>query len=244
MMSYKKLGLTLAVLLSGLYLIAPASAAPIHYTFTSGPLTSATGTGIGLFGADAYVTGSFTYDPDGAYLSTGTNGAGSVYTGFDNLVGEVAGHSFSDAASYTIVNDEIFFVQNSPTTATPVFRDLLNLGAGPLGEPFFGFSIDSQALYRVRLIWAEGLLGTPDFLSGNGLPSELPNFAGRVDLDFGPLSDFGSQAGVVSFNNLVVTSVPEPATWMLMALGLLAFAAFNPKRRQGLSPVAAKSLQV
>jgi len=209
-----------AALFSGL--CATASAAPINFSFTSGPLTNATGTGVGLFGPDAYVTGSFTYDPNGAYVGAGTNGAGSVYMGFDNLVGQVGGYNFSDAASVSIVNDELFFVQNSPTNYTPVSRDLLNLGSGPLGEPFFGFSIADQALYRVRLIWAEGLLGAPDFLNSNGLPSDLPHFAGRVDLDFGPLSDFGSQAGVVSFNNLTLTRVPEPASWTLLGLGLLA----------------------
>ena len=70
-----------------------------------------------------------------------------------------------------------------------------------------GFVVDGFNLVDVRILWLEGLSGVPDFLTGDSLPAELPDFPGRLFLDFENPS-FPGILFSVNFPNLSVTRAP------------------------------------
>ncbi len=92
-----KIGVVLAALLCS----APTMATPITYTFTTGAFGAdyrndfaSTPNARALVSPDAYVSGSFIYDPDGPYLhealatdSTGASFQGAAYQGIYNIEG-------------------------------------------------------------------------------------------------------------------------------------------------------------
>ena len=82
---------------------------------------------------------------------------------------------------------------------------------------------------NVRQFWIEDPFGDPlgitDFLMDQNLPSVLPDFAGRLALDFAPTGgpDPQSNRSFVFFDDLIVSQVPEPTTLSLLGAGLIGF---------------------
>jgi len=135
------------------------------------------------------VTGTFVYDttvpPTGTVVNSPAAGA-TVYVGaLTALTGTVMGGAFSDPVGRIVVGDDKY------TNAIPA-SDVLVLAGDPGRQgalpsevfDFDGFEIDGYTLQNARLFWIEGMLGAGDFLTGQGLPEELPAFDGRLALDF------------------------------------------------------------
>lgn len=133
------------------------------------------------------VTGRFDYDQTAPATGTAPSPptAGStVYAGaVTNLAGTVAGLGFSDGIGRVIVGDDKYTGDVVPT-------DILVVAADPGRQnpsedfDFEGFEIDGHTLQNVRLFWIEGRLGSGDFLTDQDLPADLPDFDGRLALDF------------------------------------------------------------
>lgn len=210
-----------------------AMAAAVTYTFTGtnifGPSSAALAPLAGLS-----VSGSFTYDADGALNISGASG--SSYQGFSSLSGTVGGYSFSDSSGGVVVQNDSY---TPPYPYPEVPSDLFLLYAEPtLGMSgsynLTGFTVPGLTLVNVRLFWIENLIsGTPDFLGSNDLPSALPTFTGRLALDFvaSPYTPVDGQPSptlpalsIVFFDGLTVSpvaAVPVPASLPLFASGLL-----------------------
>lgn len=136
-----------------------------------------------------------------------------------NLSGSVAGHAFSDPSGLTAVGNEV--IVGSSTTPT----DFLLVSGDPVAaaittpEDLTGFTIGNLKLVNVRLLWIEGELAAPDFLSNQNPPGALPTFEGRLSLDFVDLDNPTGPPVLVFFDGL--HAVPEPTTLELLALLLL-----------------------
>jgi len=231
--------------------IGLAAAAPVTYTFATGPYTNdgfpsplAT-----LLGSS--IAGSFVYDPAAPLGGSATNANftnASVYFSappsaapYSSLSATVSGGGLASALSIsdprgtsTVSNDG--FV--SPP-GTPV-QDFMSLDADPFGPTGVhntsGFSIDGFTLVNMRMFWAEFTLGV-DFLNDQSLPSVLPSGPARLSLDFLPV---GSQPATPTtfafYDDVRVTAaaaaIPEPDTYALFlaAFGALGFVARRRKR--------------
>jgi hypothetical protein len=206
-------------LVLGTWLSAPARSAPIAYSFTTGdqpttvPLIFAPGTS---------VSGTFAFDASAGASGTHANGS-TLYAGSAiNLSGSVAGHAFSDASGLTAVGDDVIV----GSSATPT--DFLLVSGDPVAgaittpENLAGFTIGNLKLVNVRLLWIEGQLGAPDFLTNQNLPGALPALEGRLALDFVDLTNPTGPTVSVFFDGL--RAVPEPTTLSLLPLALLALA--------------------
>ncbi|MEE8306674.1 MAG: PEP-CTERM sorting domain-containing protein, partial [Gammaproteobacteria bacterium] len=194
-----------------------AQAIPVSYSFTTDTARQIGFPGNpdstlleGLLAAFS-VSGTFHYDSDGPFLvdlGAGILAGSSVYRAMSNLSGSVGGYSFSDPVGLGIVGDERFNAQN----------DFLGLHADGNIQNLVGFDLAGFSLTNVRLFWIETLVqSAPDFLEGQSLPGTLPNFGGRLALDFG-------SGARVFFENLRVQQVPEPGTLALLVVGLLGIS--------------------
>ena len=198
-----------------LLLLCPfaAQSAPITYSFNTGTSPFGNPTLAPLFSGMS-VSGTFDYDaasPATLIVPSGIVAGSTVYSGSTmNLSGSIGANAFSDLVGAAVVGDDKFL---GFTPAT----DFLQLSFQISGT---GFDIAGFTLSAVRLFWIEGQLGITDFLSDQSLPSVLPDFQGRLALDFTSADGNAS----VFFNGLTVAQVPEPATLSLLALGLLALA--------------------
>jgi hypothetical protein len=229
----------------------PAAAVPVTYTFTTGPqavgLLNPPET-LGFFSTG--VSGSLVYDSDAPLTTTfSAPGPGSdIDLGYFygsalvSISGSVDGRSFSDAAGFGVALSNDTY---SPPP-TQIGRDLLTISADPFqlalgtSRSLAGFDIGGYRLVNVRLFWIEGLIpGNPDFLSDTNLPGALPEFVGRLALDFVPVDFVPGEVPVgprtfAFFDNLVLTpsrpSVPEPSTVLLLAVGLSLLLLMRRRR--------------
>lgn len=243
----RKIGLLLAALLCSVN----AMAAPIIYTFTTGMLglvpVSFAPNLLPLLSPDAYVSGSFTYDPDGTLIGTAaapsaTGAEGKFYQAIDNIEGTLytggISYTFSATPGVTGVYNEGLSFTVPPDfpipNPYPDLYDLLLLRGGQPSAPINGFTLGNLPLSSVRLFWIEALIpNTPDFLPNDALPDSLPSFSGRLALDFGAsdASNIGSER--VFFEGLRVTPVPLPGALMLLMSGMFTLFAGARVRRRG-----------
>ena len=222
---------TIAVLAMSVLAAGQASAVPITYTYTTDPASQ-----IGnvpelsaLFDGLS-ITGTFVYDSE-TPLTTTQPGGLEIYVGaVTGWTGTVGGNSFSDAndTSLAVSGDDTFDFGGT-------LNDFLLFSMGPPGSGAAdGFSIGGFTLDNVRMFWIENLLpGVPDFISGSGLIDPLPDFAGRMSLDFGTIERDGITLPVnVFFDNVIVTRVAEPGS-LLLLLGGLVMLALRRRLRPG-----------
>lgn len=195
-----------------------ADASPVTYEFVTGPVNSAPPWAPEITPGST-VSGTFEYDPGAPLTGPGTLPGTLLYRGASSaLAGSVQGLAFSDPAGAAVVGDE---QTGTPPGTSGV--DLLTLLADTRGScdpcDFQGFVLGDYQLVNVRLFWLEGAVGAPDFLSNSDLPTLLPEFPGRLALDF--ISTTGEGPTLfVFFDGLLVqpVSVPDPAT-LLEQLG-------------------------
>lgn len=210
-----------------------ASASPVAYTFATRANSFGTPAVAGLFSAADLVSGTFTYDPQGAFAVTTPDGS-TIYRGFDSLTGSIAGLTFSDVRGSTLVANDRSFSISGPL-------DSFQLNAEPpIGStsPFnlTRFATGGYTLVNVRMFWNEGQLGIPDFLVNQNLPAAPPAFEGRLALDFYPSGNIsGPAANFVFLDGLRVqpaAAVPEPDTFMMMLAGLGLFGWIGCRRKR------------
>ena len=86
--------------------------------------------------------------------------------------------------------------------------DFLQVAAGQLDQTTF--EVGGFTLVNVRMFWIEGD-NTPtlieDFLVNELLPTTLPEFEGRLALDFTPTANPGVRTSVF-FNGLLMSTIP------------------------------------
>jgi len=187
--------------------------APVTYAFTTGNAPFG-GPAAPIFAGQS-VSGTFVYDRDSLATGTlvvGASAGSTLYGGsVTDLAGSIDGNSFSDPIGALVVGDEKFATLGG--TDILVFSADPTIGAAPASFfNFSGFDIPGFTLINTRLFWIEGLLGTDDFLTGQDLPAALPDFPGRLALDFVPT---GSPAGPVTsvlFDLATVSPLIEAAT--------------------------------
>ena len=207
---------------------APAGAAPVRYVFETGPYSFSAGNAP-VFEATSFVSGEIDYDAAAPQTGPAPGGLFVHLFGSGNLAATVQGFDIFDPFGSALVGDE------QTLSRPPGFdtADLLVLNAEPqlLPTDIFGFELAGFRLVNVRLFWIEGLLGAPDFLSSSTLPATLPSFAGRLALDFVPVT--GGPVGFAFFDGLRVTPLvvptPEPGSLALLGLGLAGLAIGRKK---------------
>jgi len=215
-----------------LALVALLAATPVHatavrYAFETGPFSSRTNNAPS-FQADSFVSGEIDYDADAPQSSAGPGGTFVHLFASGNLAATVQGFDIFDPIGGAVVGDE------QTLTGPPGGSDLLVLNAEPqlLPTNIVGFELNGYRLVNVRLFWLETLFGAPDFLSSSTLPATLPSFAGRLALDFVPVT--GGPVGFAFFDGLrvrpLVVPTPEPGSLVLLGLGL-AGLAIRARRR-------------
>jgi hypothetical protein len=237
-------------------MLAPAMAAPVQYTFSTGAVLSGPSAITSLL-SGLTVSGSFTYDAATPLLGqSGDLGfepgyavyatSGNVIQSFYGLSGSVGNHAFSDIVGSTSVRNG--YTGGTPTTST---LDIVTLNADPTlkaganspptdyQRQLQGFQVGDYTLANVRLFWAGGVTGGAlNFLDNNGLPASLPAFQGRLVFDFVRTDDPTNTANVpfysnsVSFSGLTVQAVPEADAVVMVLAGLGVMGLAAARRRQ------------
>jgi hypothetical protein len=211
--------------LAAMLAISPVAAAPVRYSFATGPSSVST-VGAPVFDAGAFVSGEIDYDAEAPQTGPGNMPGTFVHLlASGGLSATVQGFGISDGLGSAVVGDD------QTNTLPPGYdsADLLVLSAESPALPpdLAGFVLNGFRLVNVRLFWIEGLSGAPDFLSSPTLPAVLPSFAGRLALDFVPVT--GGPTGFVFFEGLVArpltVSTPEPGSLALLVVGLAVLAA-------------------
>jgi hypothetical protein len=208
-----------------------ANAVPITYNFSTGNTPFGDPALVPVFDGFS-VIGTFDYDSDTSattVIPAGPVAGSTLYLNSTaNLVGSVGAWSFSDPIGRTIVGNNKF--QGSMDFLTLTADPNLNSGAPPSAFGLDGFDVNGFSLINVRMFWLQGQLGIVDFLSNQDLPNPLPNFQGRLILEFTPTNNPG-QILSVFFDGLRVNQVPEPGTLALLGIGLAGMGWGRRKRK-------------
>ncbi len=190
-----------------------------------------------LFAAAPAFADTFTLDFEGA--AGYVNSIGDFYNGGTDSLGQSGpnyGVSFTDAA-VALSNDVDFqYYANAPSPLTVMLAldssATMNVAAGFTGGLRFFYASSVNALDAVRIY--SGLNGTGTLLAsaslfGNAALGCNDTAFCRFDLTnvmFAGVAqsvNFGGNAANVAFDNITITTaVPEPATYALLGLGLLA----------------------
>ena len=227
-------------------LAAPAALAiPVTYQFTTGTaITIPPGAPPPVIPPELApltgfsVSGTFVYDSDAPQTDSVTaplNLGAAIHAGaFTNLSGSINGLHFADASGQATVGNDTFFF---PLPPPGVRLDFLELVANTtLGSPdFTGFALGNLRLANVRLFWIETQAVPeliPDFLTASLLPGVLPDFHGRLALDFVRI-DTGALASVQFRDQLRVTRLPEPSTFALAVAGLIVLLGARRRCSKG-----------
>ena len=216
-----------AVLMSSM----AANAVPITYGFSTGNTPFGDAALVPFFSGFS-VTGTFDYDSDTpatTIIPSGTVAGSTLYLNSTaNLVGSVGAWSFSDPIGRTIVGNNKF--QGSLDFLALNADPNINSGAPPSAFGLDGFDVGGFSLINVRMFWIQGQLGITDFLSNQDLPNPLPEFQGRLALDFTPTNNPG-QRFFVFFDGFRVKQVPEPGTLALLGIGLAGMGLARRRKK-------------
>ena len=228
-------GLGLASLLA---MSSSAQAAYVPYSFTASGAVTGNAELVGLMGSLATASGQFVYNSAAPVLGQGGNqgydptvtifaGTNSTNLPFASLAGLVAGKAFSDVYGTIAVGNsyqggasDVLSISSDPSPKVGQ-----NAVPTDVASQLKGFTLGDYTLNNVRLIWSGNIV------SANVLPSQLPTFAGRIQLDFVRTADPLNTANV-PYPNMSVSiaglsaqaAVPEPSSWALSAMGLMALA--------------------
>jgi hypothetical protein len=179
------------------------------------------------------VTGSFFYDADAPVSFTVPAGFPTIFpnnvgstihdAALTHLLGSINGTTFSDGIGSAHIGNETWNALPNPPGD---FLQLTGLTTDRVND-FLGDSVNGLALVNARLFWIEYQpypQVAPDFVSGPGLRSALPSFAGRVALDF----TLAGSTITLFRDNLIVTRAPtavsEPESLAMLLVGLAALA--------------------
>ncbi len=198
-----------------------------------------------LAAAPAVAQSTVTLDFEGA--AGYVNGIGEYYNGGTDSLGQSGpdyGVSFSDAA-VALSNDALGpYFANAPTPLTVMFdfdgSAVMNVSAGIVEGLSFYYAASQNVLDAVN-IWsgpnATGTLLASASLFGNAAIGCTEPAYCRFDLTsvrFAGVAQsvsFGGDAPNVLFDDITVTVVPEPATYLMFGAGLAA-VGLAKRRRQ------------
>lgn len=216
-----------------LMLIGTASAAPVTYSFSTGPSTFGGGTTAGPFMPSLFAgsgaSGTFTFDSESPFVGLNPAGA-AVYGGSTPVIGIAPSFSALSGFVRSTAGNQNFFDTNGPTVvANDNFAgfgfsnaDAFILQAdSALFRNLVGFELDGFRLMNVFMLWIEGMGATtdpffpgftsanggpqiPDFLTSQDLLGAPPSFAGRLWFDFVKADD-PSLTTFAFFNQLQVS---------------------------------------
>jgi hypothetical protein len=196
-----------------------------YHFFTLGP---AHGDGpVASFADGAQVAGLFMHVRRGPPADEASRTADGVRgRAIASLVGRVGELAFSDPYGPATLGQPGAALRGS--FAGRASR--LELAAEPTGSGernLSGFDIAGWRLVNVRMTWdLPGAAGQP-------LPiGKLPRAEGTLALDFAALGGSAGDLATVTFDQLRVRPVPEPATWALWAAGALGLGVAVRRRRR------------
>ncbi|MDH3431843.1 MAG: hypothetical protein OEQ14_17730 [Gammaproteobacteria bacterium] len=211
--SGRSFGLTLLSVTVLFGLVGNAAAqAPAGYGFTTG--NAPFGGPLAPIFAGQSVSGSFVYDresPATGVTTAGPSPGSTIYGGnITDLAGSIAGNMFSDPGGLTVVGDDKFLLFGGTDILVLAAEPAIG-AAPPTFYDFTGFDIAGFTLINARLFWIEGQLGIGEFLSNASLPAVLPDFPGRLALDFVPTGSSGPVSSVF-FDLLQLSPLPQTVT--------------------------------
>ena len=199
-----------------------------------------------LVAAPAFAQTAITIDFEGA--AGYVNPVLDFYNGGTDALGQSGTHfgiAFTEAA-VALSNDDLGpYYSNAPTPLTVMFAmdgsAVMNVAAGFIGTVGVWYSADSFVLQGVNVY--SGLNGTGSLLASFNLVAnaQADGCSSSAYCRFDQLTSsfagtaksitFGNAANMAAFDNISITAVPEPTTWLLMAAGLVAVGVAQRKRK-------------
>lgn len=166
------------------------------------------------------------------------NAIAEFYNGGTDSLGQSGpnlGISFTNAA-VALSNDVLGpYYSNAPSPLTVMFAfdttAVMNVAAGFIDRLTFSYASNANTLDAVNIysgLNATGTLLASASLFGNASLACTDSPYCRFDLTsvkfagLGQSISFGGNAPGVLYDNVTVTTVPEPSTYLMLALGLLA----------------------
>ena len=199
---------------------------------------------IALLAAVPALAQAVTLDFEGA--AGYVNAIGDFYNGGTDGLGQSGpnyGVSFTSGA-VALSNDALGpYYADAPSPLTVMYAAdssaTMNVAAGFTGRLMFWYSSLENSLDAVSIY--SGLNGTGTMLASASLFGNASiGCTGTAFCNFDPTSvmfagtarsiGFGGNAGKVLFDNVTITAIPEPSTYLLFALGLAA-VGFVKRRR-------------
>ena len=198
-----------------------------------------------LVAAPAFAQTAITIDFEGA--AGYVNPVLDFYNGGTDALGQSGTHfgvAFTEAA-VALSNDDLGpYYANAPTPLAVMFAmdssAVMNVAQGFVERLTFSYASSQGVLDAVNVF--SGLNGTGTLLAsaslfGNAAIGCMDTAYCRFDLTsvkFAGVArsvSFGGDAPNVLFDNISITAVPEPTTWLLMAAGLVAVAVAQRQRK-------------